>query len=221
MADEKDNTGDRNTGDRNTGDRNTGDRNTGYRNTGDRNTGHRNTGHYNTGHYNTGHYNTGDRNAGHYNTGHYNTGDCNTSHRNTGYFCTETPAPTFFDRPTSLTWDQATGIYEALPLNDLPIGAEWVASSEMTDQEKAEFPTHATVGGFLRKHTLPINESFPIAWAKWSEEQRSLFTSLPNFDAEKFLKWSGVDVRKPAVETVIIQTPDGRTVEIIGRVIAK
>lgn len=215
------NTGHYNTGDCNTGHYNTGDFNTGHYNTGNRNTGDFNTGDFNTGYRNTGDWNTGDYNTGHFNTGHYNTGDYNTGHRNTGYwntgdwntgyFCTETPAATFFDHPTNLTHDEARDL---IPSVDLPVGTEWVDSSEMTDKEKADNPGHITTGGYLKTHTLPIQESFPIAWAKMTDEERSKWRSLPKIvhcTTEKSIELFGVDITAPAkrAPTVTIKLADG------------
>ena len=198
MSDERRNTGNGNTGDLNTGDWNTGDLNTGNRNTGNRNTGPWNTGNGNTGHWNTGDWNTGNRNTGYWNTGHLNTGDWNTGDWNTGFFCTETPSPMFFDHPTGLTWEQA---FDAIPHIDLPIGAEWVPSDEMTEQEKTANPNHKHIGGFLRKHERPIQEVFPEAWAKMGEAEREQWRSLPNFDKltrEKSITLFGIDIRREA-----------------------
>jgi len=197
MADKKNNTGHRNTGYCNTGNYNTGDCNTGYRNTGHYNTGHYNTGDYNTGYRNTGHCNTGNYNTGHYNTGYcntgnYNTGDYNTGHYNTGFFCTATPSPMFFDKATGLTHDEACA---AIPYVELPVGVEFVPSDKMTDAERADNPTHVTIGGYLKPLCKTVQEAFPIAWAKMDQATRDRFLNLPNFDAEKFYQCTGVDVR--------------------------
>ena len=148
-------------------------------NTGHLNTGHRNTGHRNTGDLNTGHYNTGNRNTGDLNTGHWNTG-----HRNTGFFCTETPNATFFDLPTNLSFEEAVAL---IPSVELSIGAEWVASSQMTTEEQLANPNHSTIGGFLREHNLPLQTAFPLAWTKMSDAEKLKWTSLPNFAAEKLV----------------------------------
>lgn len=174
--------------------------NTGYRNTGDRNTGNRNTGDRNTGRMNTGNRNTGNRNTGSWNTGNCNTGNCNTGswntgNLNTGYFCEQDGPITFFDLPCSLTREQAVN---AIPYVDLPIGVEWVPSSIMTDEEKAKNPNHVTIGGYLKKRDLPISEAFPPAWAEMDIGTKRRFIALPNFDAAKFARITGVDVTKDA-----------------------
>jgi hypothetical protein len=150
-----------------------------------------NTGNYNTGYYNTGDYNTGYSNTGHYNTGHYNTGDYNT-----GFFCTETPKAILFDQPSDLTHDQ---VRELLPYIELSISCQWVDQSKMTHQEKKDNPNWAAMGGYLKKINKSIQETFPIWWESTTQENRDKFLNLPNFDAEKFLKCTGVDVRKKEV----------------------
>jgi hypothetical protein len=167
-----------------TGHSNTGDSNTGDSNTGDRNTGNWNTGDRNTGNWNTGHLNTGDRNTGNWNTGYWNT----------GFFCTETPKPTFFDLPFDGTHDEARNL---IPYVELPVGAIWTPTSQMTDAEKAENPNHVTIGGYLRASELTIQQAFPLAWAKMTNDEKQQWLSLPNFNAEKFFACTGVDVRKP------------------------
>ena len=65
----------------------------------------------------------------------------------------------------------------------------------MTDEEKAEYPNHTTIGGYLKVLHKDIREAFPVAWAKLDDATRQRFLDLPNFDAEKFLEITGVDVR--------------------------
>ncbi len=180
MTDEK-----HNTGYCNTGDCNTGDRNTGYWNTGDRNTGY-----WNTGNWNTGYCNTGDRNTGYWNTGYCNTGDWNTGNWNTGYFNTSTPDQiNVFDVLTNKTeWDNCDKpnfIYFNLTV--------WVPMSEMTYKEKEDNPEYGNTEGYLRK--LDYKEAFKDSYDKADEEDRKKIFNLPNFNADKFLDISGIDVR--------------------------
>ena len=190
MTDSKNNTGRRNTGDWNTGHRNTGHRNTGRRNTGDWNTGRRNTGDCNTGRRNTGDWNTGDRNTGDCNTGHRNTGDWNAGDYNTGFFNTQThDKMNVFDVLTSREeWNKCNKpdfIYFSL--------TEWVSESDMSDEEKADNPSYKTTEGYLK--SFDYKEAFQASYNRASEEDRKKIFNLPNFDADKFLEISGIDVR--------------------------
>ena len=188
------NTGDRNTGHSNTGYRNTGHSNTGYRNTGHSNTGYsntgdRNTGDWNTGDRNTGYSNTGDRNTGDWNTGDRNTGDWNTGDRNTGYF-------NFLSPETVLVFEKECK-YEDWCNADKPMfiyfdTKQWIDFSDMTDKEKADYPSCKTCGGYLK--TLDYKEAFTASYERASQSDKDKIKKLPNFDAEIFFKISGIRV---------------------------
>ncbi|RYL25086.1 pentapeptide repeat-containing protein [Acinetobacter piscicola] len=183
-ADDKGNTGDRNTGNWNTGYSNTGDRNTGNWNTGNWNTGDRNTGNWNTGYSNT-----GDRNTGNWNTGYSNTGDWNATNFSNGFFNTEeVEIINVFDKPCMKSvWDEASKpecLYFSL--------TEWIFESEMSDVEKQENPSFSCTGGYLKKYDY--KEAFTKSVTEASKEERDLIRALPNFNNEKFLEISGVDL---------------------------
>jgi hypothetical protein len=141
---------------------------------------------------NSGDRNSGDCNSGHYNSGHYNSGYYNSGDCNSGFFCTEDAPVSFFDSPYSGSREDAGML---IPSIELPVCCEWIPESEMTEKEKLDFPNFATIGGYLKSNPLPLIESFPLAWENLSDEEKTKWTSLPNFDAEKFLKITGVDVR--------------------------
>ena len=187
------NTGDCNTGDCNTGDCNTGDCNTGNCNTGNYNTGRWNTGDWNTGDWNTGDWNTGDYNTGHYNTGDRNTGDWNKSSFNTGCFNTEEQKIMLFNKPSDWTYNdwiysEASYILSNIPKNIV----EWIYSENMTDEEKAEHPTHETTGGYLKM--LDESECAQVWWDGLSGHQKNIIKELPNFDSEIFEQCTGIRI---------------------------
>ena len=187
------NTGDCNTGNRNTGNRNTGNRNTGNRNTGDCNTGDCNTGNRNTGNRNTGNRNTGDCNTGNRNTGDCNTGDCNKSSFNTGCFMTEEQKIFMFNKPSDWSYRDWMNSDARYLLNQIPKNVvEWICSEDMTDDEKVEYPTHETTGGYLK--VLDESECGQLWWGSLSENQKNIIRSLPNFDSEIFEACTGVKV---------------------------
>ena len=162
-------------GDCNTGNWNTGDRNTGNCNTGDCNTGNWNTGNYNTGYWNTGYWNTGDR----------NTGDWNSCNHSTGCFCTEEQPIMLFNKPSHWShsdWinSDACHLLKQIPKNVV----EWIYSKDMTDAEKAAYPSHETTGGYLKK--LDETECAQIWWDGLSEDDRNIIRDLPNFDPDIF-----------------------------------
>lgn len=197
------NTGNCNTGDGNTRDCNTGDWNTGYYNTGDCNTRHYNTGDYNTGNCNTGDKNTGnsntgdkntgDRNTGSMNTGDRNTGDWNKSSFNTGCFNTEEQKIMLFNKPSDITYREWIDSDARDLLNQIPKDVvEWVDEEDMTDEEKAAYPTYETIGGYLK--TLDESESGQLWWNELSDCNKQIIKSIPNFDPDIFYECTGIKV---------------------------
>ena len=192
------NTGDWNTGNRNTGDWNTGDWNTGNCNTGNCNTGNRNTGDWNTGNWNTGNRNTGNRNTGDWNTGDWNTGNCNTgdwnkSSFNTGCFNTEEQKIMLFNKPSDWTYNDWCESDARWLLNQIPKDVvEWIYSEDMTDEEKAEHPTHETTGGYLK--VFDESECGQLWWGSLSDRQKNIIKEIQNFDAEIFFQCTGIRV---------------------------
>ncbi|CAK7008655.1 MAG: hypothetical protein ENTB_01370 [Enterocloster aldenensis] len=177
----------------NTGNRNTGDWNTGNRNTGDWNTGDWNTGNRNTGDWNTGNRNTGNRNTGDWNTGNRNTGDWNKSSFNTGCFMTEEPKITMFNKPSDWSYRDWLNSDARYLLNQIPKKVvEWIYSEDMTDEEKAEHPTHETTGGYLK--VLDESECGQLWWGSLTDRQKNIIKALPNFDPEIFEQCTGIRV---------------------------
>ena len=189
------NTGKNCTGRCNTGNRNTGDCNTGDWNTGDWNTGNRNTGDCNTGDCNTGNRNTGNRNTGDWNTGNRNTGDWNKSSFNTGCFMTEEQKIMFFNKPSDWTYNDWLRSDARYLLNRIPKNVvEWIYSEDMTDEEKAEHPTHETTGGYLK--VLDESDCGQLWWGSLSDRQKNIIKALPNFDPEIFYQCTGINVNE-------------------------
>ena len=169
---------------------NTGDRNTGNRNTGNRNTGNGNAGGGNVGSWNTGNKNIGNLNTGNFNAGNGNAGSWNTGNRNTGLFNTETPdIINIFDAPASRgDWDECEKpnfIYFGL--------TEWVNKNDMTEKEKKENEEYKATGGYLKEFSY--KEAFKASYERATQEDKDKIFNLPNFDPEKFLEISGIDVR--------------------------
>ena len=171
---------------------------TGFGNTGNCNTGHWNTGDYNTGDRNTGHFNTGNCNTGNYNTGHFNTGNCNTGDWNvtdmsSGCFCTKVQDILIFDKPSNWTIEYWWNSDARYLLNKIPKNVvEWIYESDMTDEEKEKNPTYKTMGGYLK--VFDESESAQIWWDGLSNKNKEIIKSIPNFDAEKFEKCTGIKV---------------------------
>jgi len=174
---------------------NTGKNCTGRCNTGNRNTGDCNTGDWNTGDCNTGNWNTGNRNTGDCNTGNRNTGDWNKSSFNTGCFMTEEQKIMFFNKPSDWTYKDWLRSDARYLLNRIPKNVvEWIYSEDMTDEEKAEHPTHETTGGYLK--VLDESDCGQLWWGSLSDRQKNIIKALPNFDPEIFYQCTGINVNE-------------------------
>ena len=190
-------TGKSNTGNYNTGDCNVGNYNTGNYNTGDYNTSNCNTGNYNTGNYNTGDCNIGDFNTGDFNTGYCNTGDWNFSSYTSGCFCTENPKIRMFDKETNWTFDDWYGSNGRQTMLNCPQKTkttEWIREEQMSEEEKKDNPTYKITGGYLKVDKS--NEDLQKWWDNLEQSERQAVYDLPNFDAEKFYKCTGIKVDK-------------------------
>ena len=195
------NTGNQNTGNQNTGSRNVGSCNTGNQNTGNCNTGNQNTGNWNAGDWNAGSWNTGSRNTGNQNTGDYNTGyqnagnwnvgDWNRSSFNTGCFMTEEQKISMFNKPTDWTYQDWLESDARHLLNQIPrYIVKWIHSDEMTDEEKANHPSHETTGGYLK--VLDESKCGQLWWDSLSACQKDIIKAIPNFDPEIFEQCTGI-----------------------------
>ena len=164
-------------------------------NTGKNCTGRCNTGNRNTGNRNTGDWNTGNRNTGDCNTGNRNTGDWNKSSFNTGCFMTEEQKIMFFNKPSDWTYNDWLRSDARYLLNRIPKNVvEWIYSEDMTDEEKAEHPTHETTGGYLK--VLDESDCGQLWWGSLSDRQKNIIKALPNFDPEIFEQCTGINVNE-------------------------
>lgn len=152
-----------------------------------------NLGKGNTGLCNSGNCNTGYRNTGDYNTGYKNTGDYNIIDASSGCFCTEHQKILIFDKLSNWTikdWldSDARYILDSISNNIV----EWIYESDMTDIEKEKNPTYKTTGGYLK--ILDKSEAAQVWWDGLDTTEKNIIKSIPNFDAEKFQKCTGIKV---------------------------
>jgi hypothetical protein len=203
------NTGENNTGDSNSGNSNSGNSNSGNRNSGNRNSGYSNSGDWNSGNRNSGYSNSGDRNSGNGNSGNGNSGYRNSGNRNSGDFNSTTPDTIrCFNKDVDReTWEQADKpqfIYNVNP-------NIWVDESDMTDDEKKEFSKFHDRGGYLK--TIEYKEAWKIAWDEASEEDKTLLSKLPNFDADVFEEITGINVKESSAEEFTV----GEIEKLLGK----
>jgi hypothetical protein len=64
----------------------------------------------------------------------------------------------------------------------------------MTDEEKAEHPTHETTGGYLK--VLDESECAQMWWDGLAERDRNIIRSIPNFDPDIFYECTGIKVEE-------------------------
>ena len=169
---------------------NTGNENTGYINSGDCNSGDCNSGDWNSGNWNSGDCNSGNRNSGTRNSGDWNSGDCNSGNWNSGFFNENENKCYIFDKLSDMTVLQFRNsrFYEAL--NSVPfILTEWV---EYTEEEKKADKAKALIGGYLKKYEY--KEACKTWWDKLSDKNKKIIQEIPNFDAEKFYRITGIRI---------------------------
>jgi len=184
------NSGDRNSGYRNSGYRNSGDSNSGDSNSGNWNSGNRNSGDSNSGDSNSGDSNSGDSNSGNWNSGYRNSGDSNSGYRNSGAFCTDVdPILYLFNKPTAMTikeWES----HKVIKIMNSIDPTIWVRESIMTDKEKLDNPKYKTTEGYLK--TITMKEAWINMWGNMTDENKKIFTTLPNFDSDIFFEITGI-----------------------------
>ena len=183
------NSGDRNSGDLNSGDLNSGDLNSGYRNSGDRNSGDRNSGDRNSGDLNS-----GCRNSGNLNSGNRNSGDLNSGYRNSGVFCNRKRNDKifFFNKESSFTWEDWYRHKVYCIVQDSFVLTDWIDWDDMSDEEKENNPDAYVNYGYLRVYTY--KEAWANLWSKLTDDQKELFKTLPNFDADIFRDITGIAI---------------------------
>ena len=154
-----------------------------------------NTGKNCTGDWNTGDWNTGDCNTGDWNTGHRNTGNWNKSSFNTGCFMTEEQKIMFFNKPSDWTYLDWLNSDARYLLNQIPKNVvEWIYSKDMTDEEKAEHPTHETTDGYLK--VLDESDCGQLWWNGLKKKNKDIIRALPNFDRKIFYQCTGIKIEE-------------------------
>ena len=185
------NNGNYNSGSFNSGDRNSGDYNVGDLNGGFCNNGYGNHGNNNSGNFNRGHHNSGNCNSGDDNTGNRNAGDYNLSNGPENCFCTEPHKMRFFDKETDMTfaeWRESEAYKLLLLAHTYPV--KWVEYPDMTEQEKQEHPESKVTNGYVKK--VDVKAAYGEWWAGLDKRKRNVIRAMPNFDAAKFERITGI-----------------------------
>ena len=142
---------------------------------------------------NTGKDCTGICNSGDCNSGDWNSGDWNKASNSVGCFNTEDRPLFFFDKPTDMTFEQWRSSDAYWLLNRIDFRpADWIWLDDMSDAEKKQHPEAETTGGYLK---IRDNSDCCIEW--WnglSDREKDIIKAIPNFDADKFFKITGIKV---------------------------
>ena len=78
-------------------------------------------------------------------------------------------------------------------LNQIPKNVvKWVYEEDMTDEEKAAYPTYETTGGYLK--VLDKSEYGQLWWNDLSQKDKDVIKAIPNFDPEIFFECTGIRV---------------------------
>ena len=134
----------------------------------------------NPGNWNSGKWNSGDRNSGNWNSGDGNSGNWNSGNGILNSFCTKRQWM-LFDKPcTEPEYQQLNGLDWSLFWTN-----KWVSESDMTDDEKNEYPSYKTCGGYLKKI------EYKEAWKACPQSFRDAVKKLANYDGDKFFEISG------------------------------
>ncbi len=106
---------------------------------------------------------------------------------------TEEPKIMLFNKPSDWTYRDWLNSDAHYLLNQIPKNViEWVWSENMTDEEKAAYPTHETTGGYIK--VLDESDCGQLWWDSLSEHNRNVIRALPNFDAAIFEQCTGIKV---------------------------
>ncbi len=62
----------------------------------------------------------------------------------------------------------------------------------MTEEEKREYPTHETTGGYLK--VLDESDCGQIWWDSLPDKDKDVIKAIPNFDAGIFEECTGIKV---------------------------
>ena len=157
-------------------------------------TGRENTGLFNSGDRNSGDLNSGYRNSGDLNSGDLNSGDLNSGYRNSGVFCNRKRNDKifFFNKESSFTWEDWYRHKVYRIVQDSFVLTDWIYWDDMSDEEKENNPDAYVNYGYLRVYTY--KEAWANLWSELTDDQKELFKTLPNFDADIFEDITGIEI---------------------------
>ena len=96
-----------------------------------------------------------------------------------------------FDKMSSMTIEEwkRHPIYKML-YNISP--TIWISKNDMSEDEKKAHSEYEILGGYLK--IISMKEAWINFWNELKEDKKQLFTSLENFDKEKFNEITGISI---------------------------
>ena len=141
---------------------------------------------------NTGKDCTGLENTGNWNTGNCNTGDCNTVDFSNGVFCTKEDTIKIFDKESNMTLSEWRESRARRIIAWNMEATVWIYQRNMTEQEKEQYPSYKTTGGYLKVFTY--EEAWKNLWNSITDEEKQEIINIPNFDKNKFKEITGIEI---------------------------
>ena len=80
---------------------------------------------------------------------------------------------------------------------------KWIYSEDMTDREKLDNPSYATADGYLKRRD--ISKAYQEWWDRLSGDEKQCIREIPNFDAKKFERITGINTEDIDVSDLDIQ----------------
>lgn len=144
----------------------------------------------NAGFFNSGGRNSGNCNSGNCNSGNYNSGYFNSCDYSSGLFCTQDPKVKIFDIETDMTMKEViqTDWYRMLFKYSIDL-TRWI---EYTDEERKADKKKELIGGYLK--TYSYKDACKIWWNEYTDKEKAVIMSMPNFDKDKFKQITGIEV---------------------------
>lgn len=97
------------------------------------------------------------------------------------------------NKPSDWTYNDWLRSEARCILSNIPKNiVKWIYSKDMTDEEKAEHPTHETTGGYLK--VLDESECAQVWWNDLTDYDKNIIKSIPNFDADIFEQCTGIRI---------------------------
>ena len=105
-------------------------------------------------------------------------------------FCTQDPKVKIFDIETDMTMKEVvrTDWYRMLFKYSIDL-TKWI---ENTDEEKQSDKDKDLIGGYLKTYTY--KEACKNWWNEYTDKEKAIIMSMPNFDKDKFKQITGIEV---------------------------